>query len=473
MVFGLVVAGAAEWELRERVFQPIRKLDRFWMEFCLGVARPKIGDPSVTMVRITDDYEPVPIGAVTDTGGAAPAIGLSNKELTRLDYAAFLYSIGKLNPKAVSFMAAPVFKEKTVLNETDIYPLKDAALQLPKMTVGTVVTAKGEAGNPGESFQYPGIQVKGDPSQVPEIKKTLTPPDPEILMNGDPAFFRHEELDALRNNGESPRVQLVARQADKVVPGFVLASAARQAGLSANDITLDLEGKRPLVRVGDLYEIPVAADGSMALPSHGGLSHSMYQLSGSAEEGAQKRTYHFASLKVEDVALAAGQVDDVAKKIFSEFAGKFESLSTNLVLLGFDRKSDRTIATLNDEWLSPMTATARAIATIQSGRHTERWPFWIRGVVLGGILLIGLLLLNVRRKGLFWIFLFAGLSLVALVVVFRETLTWSPPAGIFALLALMLFFGLFGFGGGRKKTEYEPVTTQPETESESELAGGG
>ncbi|MDF1815444.1 MAG: hypothetical protein P1V20_24805 [Verrucomicrobiales bacterium] len=450
LLLGLALLGAAEWDIHERVLSPIRKLDRFWIDFCIGNAGNKIGEPSISMVRIPDDYEPVPVGAENTNPQ-------DEKSLTRLDYAAFLYAIGKMNPKAVSFLPTPVFGAKSVLNETTIYPLKDAALQLPRMTLGAIVSSEGKPANAKENVTFPAIVVKGDTSQIPLIAKTTIPADPDFLVNGDPAFVQSESFQPI--TGAYPRIQLVARQGDKVVPGFVLSSVAKQAGLALDKITLDLESRKPVIQVGDLYTIPVATDGSMSLPSHGGLKHSMYTVSTDAN-GDETRTYQFASMTVEDVALAAARTDKVAQTLYDEFAGKFQSLSSNLVLLGYDRTSDRTIPTANEEWLSPMTATARAIATIQSGRHIKRWPVPIRAAVYVGIFVLGAILLGFSRKASPLI-LGAGIAVTAgMVLVFRETLTWTPPFAIFGLFALMFLIGIFSSGKPKKEvTEPEEPTT--------------
>ena len=446
---GLILVIAAEWDLRERVFEPARQLDRFWVDFCIGNAKEKVGDPAITMVRITEEYEPVPVDETLPQSGNAPG------SLTRLDYAAILYAVGKMNPKSVSFMPSPVFEAKSVLNATTIYPLKDAALQLPEMALGTVVSGKGEPANSAESVKYPAIQVKGDTSNLPRIARTTQPPDPDILANGKPAFVSGDNFDPLAN--PSPRVQLVALQGDRVVPGFILSSVVRQAGLNVEEVVLDLEAASPRITVGELYTIPVACDGTMSLPSHAGLSHSMYEVLSTNEKGEEDREYQFASLKVEDVALAAEQSDTVAKTIAEKFAGKFESLSRNLVLIGHDRTDDRTIRTLNDEWLSPMTATARAIATIQSGRHTTRWPVWARAGTYFGIILVGALLLKLGRKRIPLIIGLAVAAIVGMVFVFRETLSWTPPVAIFGLFALLLIIGLFGGGKNSAKSTEEPA----------------
>lgn len=458
LLLGLIFVGAAEWELQERILKPVRKLDRFWVDFCIGNAGNRVGDPSITMVRIPDDYESVSVGLGENATG-------ENQELTRLDFGTFLFAIGKMSPKAVSFLPTPQFAEKSVLNQTSLYPLKDSVLQLPRMTLGTLVSNEGKPATPAQNLSYPALQVTGDASQLPEIAKTEIPVDPAFLANGDPAFVPGGAFSPI---GEVwPRIQLIARQGDKVVPGFVLLSVAKQAGIGVDQISVDLESKRPMIQVGTLYEIPVSADGSMTLPSHGGLKHSMYEVT-TDENGKEKRSYNFASLTVGDVALAAHKSDTLATTLVEEFSGKFESLSRNLVLLGFDRTSDRTIPTANEEWLSPMTATARAIATIQSGRHTERWELPIRAAVYGAIFLLGLILLGFRNRSTFLVLLLGVAAVVAMVLVFRQTLTWTPPLAIVGLFALMFIVSLFGRGSKKAVEEKEEVTEKQIEATEAE-----
>ncbi len=438
LFLGAILAGFAEWELRERVLEPVRRLDRFWVDFCIGNAGEQIGQPAVTMVRITDDYEPVQVG---EEDAVEPG---DEAALTRLDYAAFLYAIGKLNPKAVSFLPAPVFTRESVLNATDIFPLKDAALQLPEMTLGTVVSGQGAPADSAEACAYPPLRVTGDISALPEVQRTVRPADPELLANGEPAFSRHLEFSSMQAG--RVRIPLVARQGGHVVPGFVLASVARQAAIPVEDITVDFAAEPPRIRVGSLYDIPVRRDGTMELPSYGGLSHSMYEVRRD-EEGNRQRVYHFASLKVEDVALAVERIDALAENLVEEFSGKFESISRNLVILGFDRSRDRTIETANEEMLSPLSATARAIATIQSRRHFERWPLWGRAAGYGIIALCAVALLSWRRRTTLLSIGLAVAFLITMVTIFRATLAWTPPAAYLGLFLLLTLFSTMARAG--------------------------
>ena len=449
---GLIIVGVAEWDLHQRILAPVRKLDRFWVDFCLGFSGNKVSEPSITMVRITDDYDPVTIGTSDSQQNSAGAA-----QLSRLDYAAFLYGLGKINARSVAFMPTPTFESQAALNARSIYPLRDASLQLPKMTVATVVSGEGAPANSAQAVNYPAITLIGDAATLPEIKTTVIPADPDLLVNADPAFLIYQSNNP-PNYGTRPRIQLVARQGSNVVPGFVLNAVARQANVRHADITINLEKPRPFIQVGDVYKIPIDKNGTMALPSHGGLSHAMYEVS-TDEDGDLTRDYRFASLKVSDVALAVEQENSVAKVVYEEFEDKFASLSENLVLVGYDLSEERNIVTDAGETLSPMTATARAIATIQSSRHTVRWPIWIRAICYVLICIIASILLRRGRISAllvpFVLLFFLGL----LVLIFTQTLSWIPPIGIIGLFGLMFLIGLFS-SKKQKRTdeEFDPDT---------------
>ena len=89
-VFAVAVIALGEWDAKNRRFEFTESVNDWWLEFCVGNARDKIHDPSVTFVGIGDDYEPV----------------LDSDELSRLDYVVLLGNIEHFKPRAVS--VAPV-----------------------------------------------------------------------------------------------------------------------------------------------------------------------------------------------------------------------------------------------------------------------------------------------------------------------------------------------------------------------------
>ena len=86
-----------------------------------------------------------------------------------------------------------------------------------------------------------------------------------------------------------------------------------------------------------------------------------------------EEVYHLTSLTVDELAYTGGADDEVAKRILADFQGKFESVSNNLIVIGFDRNNDRRFTTAYGEVLSETMLLARTIATIQSGRFIDQW----------------------------------------------------------------------------------------------------
>ena len=179
-VFGIILILIGEWYLRARKTTPLSRLNYLWLEFCIGNAGDRIQDPAISLIRIEDGYEPLKIGAdetVADDG-----------KLSRLDFATILGFVAKLNPRSVAFLPTPTFDETLVLNHTDIVPLKDAAMQLPKLIVASTVSNDGEQAKEALALEYPSLNTEGDPSGIFDFTRTVAYPDAQILANGIPAF---------------------------------------------------------------------------------------------------------------------------------------------------------------------------------------------------------------------------------------------------------------------------------------------
>ncbi|MDF1825084.1 MAG: hypothetical protein P1U68_10610 [Verrucomicrobiales bacterium] len=432
VILGLFLILLAEWNVSTRKLAPLNQLSDLWLEFCIGNAGDKLTDPAVTVVRINDSYEPLTLGE--DNPSAADG------KLSRLDYATILGFIGKLNPKSVAFLPTPDFDESLVLNQTDIVPLKDAAMQLPRITVAANVSNDGEQAKDAKPIKYPAIAVEGDASDLLSFTRTVRRPDPQILANADPAFKSIESARDLITD-DTIRVPLVARYKDRIVPSVILRSVAHHAGVSLDEVILDLSG-RPVIRLGDKREIPILKDGTFVFPAHAGVRRGMKSLRRN-EAGEMEEVHHFTSLTVEELAYTGGQDDEVAKRILASFQEKFRSVSENLVVVGFDRTADRRIETATGESISETLLLSRIMAVIQSGRFIEQWPAWVRWLSILVIAGIAAVLFKLpRRKFLpLW-----GLSTLlffgACVVAFHSTLSWTPPFYAFALFGLMLLIGL-------------------------------
>ena len=85
----------------------------------------------------------------------------------------------------------------------------------------------------------------------------------------------------------------------------------------------------------------------------------------------------------------------------------------------------------------------RSIATIQSGRFIEQWPLQARLLGFACIILLALSLYRLSRlKVLIWgcilAFLYAGAS----VLIFSNTLLWTPPFASISLFITLILIGV-------------------------------
>lgn len=431
-IFGLIVVGLAEWNLQTRRLAPLQSLADFWLEFCIGNSGGKVGQPAVTVVRIGEEYEPLALG------GESPS---PDAPLTRLDYATLFGLIGKLNPKSVAFLPTPTFDEDLVLNQPDVVPLRDTALQLPRLVVAANVTDEPATSDSGTQLDWPEVSATGPTESLLAFTRTVRPPDPHILANGDPAFKTIESARGLLSP-ETLRVPLVARHGERVVPSLVLAAVARHAGIPLGAVEVDLAADPAVIRLGDRYAVPIEADGTFVVPQKAGLRGEIHSLRSSAD-GSMTRKHHFTTLTVDELSYTGDKDDEVARRILSDLQGRFRSVGENLVLIGFDRAQDRRIGTEFGEALSETMLIARAVAAIQSGRYIEWWPSWLRW---GSVLLIAgiaALLFRLPRGKFAPIWLVTTLVYFGLcVLLFSNSLMWTPPFYALGLFGLMLLIGL-------------------------------
>ena len=447
-VFGLILVTIGEWNLRTRKIAPLATLDETWLEFCIGNAGESLSDPAVTVIRITDDYEPLNIGQ------DEPA-AVDNK-LSRLDFATILGFVGKLEPKSVAFLPTPNFDETLILNQTDIVPLKDAAMQLPRFLGAANVTSESTSKAQQTPLNYQPIKVEGDSSALITFTRTLRYPDPQILANANPSFKTIESTSGLTSESEI-RVPLVANHEGEVVPSIALAAVANHAGIALEQITLNLSGSSPVIQLGELQSIPLEADGTFILPPSAGLNREIKSRRKN-ESGEMQEVYHLTSLTVDELAYTGEADDDIAKRILADFQGKFDSLNNNLVVIGFDRNKDRRFTTAYGEVLSETNILARTMATIQSGRFIDQWSLVCRVIGVIAIGAIALVLFRFRkRKFIPLCFVAALIYFSVTVMIFRSTLSWTSPFSAFALFGLMFLIGLVISGGsdGDKPVESE------------------
>ncbi len=434
-VFGLVLIALGEWGLRNGRFA---RLDRTWLDFCVGNAGDRIRDPSLTVIRIDDSYEPLRIGGDENVP--------NDGTLSRLDYATILAFVAKFQPRSVAFLPTPSFDENIILNKTDIAPLKDAAMKLPRLIVASTVSDDGEKAKESAPLAYPALKVEGDASSILTFTRTVRYPDPQILANGVAAFRTIESARDLTSGGII-RIPLVARRGEQVVASIVLAAVAHHAGVPLDQVVVKLDDGRPHLRIGEAYEVPIARDGTFLVPARNGLDERMKSHVRDAE-GKTREVEHLASLTADELAYTGEESDEIAKRILANFQSRFESLKENLVVIGFDRTADRRIPTEAGETLSETNLLARAIATIQSGRYIHWWPAWGRWLAVALLVLLASALFRLPRAKLVPAALVAGLAFFAVkVLVFSATLAWTPPFVLLSLFALILVIGLIVPGG--------------------------
>lgn len=438
-VFGIILVAVGEWGLRNGKFAG---LDRNWLDFCIGNAGDRIKDPALTVIRIDDGYEPLRIGGEENVP--------NDGTLSRLDYATILAFVSKFQPRSVAFLPTPTFDENIILNKTDIAPLKDAAMKLPKLVVASTVSNDGDQAKEAAALAYPPLKVEGDPAAILTFTRTVRYPDPQILANGVPAFRAVESARDLASGGVI-RIPLVAKRGDQVVASIVLAAVANHAGVPLDQVVVKLDDGKPRVRIGEAHEVPIEKDGTFLVPTRGGLGAGMKSTVRDAE-GKSREVEHLTSLTVDELAYTGQENDEVAKRILANFQSRFDSLKENLVLIGFDRTADRRIATETGETLSETNLIARAIATIQSGRYIHWWPSPARWIAVALIVVLASFLFRLPRgKFIPALFVAALAFLAAKVLVFSATLAWTPPFVVLSLFALIFVIGLI-VPCGREKT---------------------
>lgn len=423
LVFGAVLAGIGEWDAAHHRLAFNRGLNDWWLRFCVGNAGDRIGAPAVTLVTLDDEYE--------------PGIGDS---LTRLDYAAILGFVGKLDPKTVAFEPSIAFDEKNPLNQTALQPLKEATLRLPKLSLGSVAENGQPPAKPSEKLAYPVLKnVEGDLATVTPFTRTVAPPDAEMLANGEPAVTEIELAPAQTADG-SQLIPIVARQGDALVPSLVLHALANHAGVPLDQIAVSLPpaAKSPSVRVGDRYTIPIDPAGRMKLYEYSGLRRRPADL-----DTAPADSQYYPAVSAFHLTLTGADDPDV-KKLIGGLQDEFDSLKTNLVLVADDHRANRRLSLVTGEApVSRGEVIARAVATVQTGRYIERWPAWGRWLAVAAIAVVAIFAFRHSGRR---IVLLAGLGALLFfglnVAVFRGSLAWAPPFAPIALFLLMIVVGL-------------------------------
>ncbi len=155
--------------------------------------------------------------------------------------------------------------------------------------------------------------------------------------------------------------------------------------------------------------------------------------------GINPPLYH--TIKASELSLAQSQ-EPAIKELQKELEDDFQSLASNLIVLGKDGDDDRHIPLDSEEQISTAGLITRMIATIQSGRYIQQWPPWGRIAGFALIVLIAGILYRLRRgqviiRGTFLLFLYLG----AHILIFKTSLLWTPPLAPLVLFAILILIG--------------------------------
>ena len=408
LVFAVAIIALGEWDAQNRRFAFTEKVNDWWLEFCIGNARDKISDASVTLVSVGDDYDPV----------------LEGDALSRLDYVVLLGNIEHFKPRAVSVAPIVAFGKANVLNQG---ALKKQVLKMPRLTLGSLAESGTPATEGEPAVPYPLVaSVEGDISGIPQIAKAGVLPDAEPLANGVAAFTGIDLLEV--DESAEPAVQLVGRMDDQLVVSFVLQSLLADADLKIEDLSVSLPpaSKTGKVRVGERYTIPIDAAGRLAAYPHSGVKPPFFPV---------VNARHLPLATADDPAVAERR---------EEFGEDFDSLARNLVVIGETGDNAHKVTLSNGETYTEHEWLVRSIAIVQSGRYIERWPVWAKYAGIALILILAALLFRLRRLPiLFWGFVAAFLYVFGICMgSFKEWLVWTPPLVPLALFAGILIVGL-------------------------------
>lgn len=408
LVFGTALFFLTEQNGNEYRTPFTKTLDRVWLQFCIANSSSRITDGAVTLVRIDDTYEPA----------------LPTDDLTRLDYAVILANIEKFKPQSVAIATPLDWSEPNIINQK---ALKTQCSKMPPLILGATVENSPVPDKTSDNTQFDTlINVEGNISEITPFTRTVAYPEAEALANGR-AAFSEIELSNLKDKSGNLTIPLIASYDNKIVPSFILQSIVNQAKLKLDDVSVQLppivaQGK---ILIGKRYSIPVDSTGRMKVYEHAGIDPPLY-----------------LTINATELPLALSEEPSI-QELQKDLEDEFKSLSNNLIVIGLDRENDRMITLNSGQKISLPDLITRSIATIQSGRFIEQWPLQARLLGFACIILLALSLYRLSRlKVLIWgcilAFLYAGAS----VLIFSNTLLWTPPFASISLFITLILIGV-------------------------------
>lgn len=408
LVFGTAIFWLAEQGNGENRLPFTKALNHWWLDFCIANSSDQISSAAVSFVRIDDSYEPA----------------LPSDDLTRLDYAVILASIGKFKPRSVSIVPPLRWDEPNPINQK---ALETQCLKMPPLTLAAIAE---NSPTPDEKFKETRYEtlarIEGDTSIVPSFNRTISYPESDLLANGKAAFTQIE-LSNPGNQGPAIFLPLIAKHGDDIVPSFILQSIVSFEKMGLGDVAVQLPpaSSRGRILVGNRFTIPVDPAGRIMLYQHAAIAPPLYK-----------------TIKASELPLAHSE-EPAIKALQTELADEFQSLASNLIVLGLDRDKDRNITLANGDNISLAELITRTIATVQSGRYIQQWPLWGRIGGFGITTLAACMLYKLgRRQMASWGALLLFLYLGAHLFIFKTTLMWTPPLAPLALFVALILIGV-------------------------------
>lgn len=424
LVFGAAIFWLAEQGDGETRLPFTKALNHWWLDFCIANSSDQISSAAVSFVRIDESYEPA----------------LPSDDLTRLDYAVILASIEKFKPQSVSIVPPLRWDEPNPINQK---ALETQSLKMPPLTLGAITENSPTPDEANKGDRYGTLtHIEGDTSKVPSFNRTISYPEKDVLANGKAAFTQIE-LSNTGNQAAAISLPLIARHGADIIPSFILQSLVSYEKMSLGDVVVQLPpaSSQGRIVIGDRFTIPVDPAGRMMLYEHAAIAPPL-----------------FKTIKASELPLAHSE-EPAIKALQTELEDEFQSLASNLIVLGLDRSKDRNIALAHGNNISLAELITRTIATIQSGRYIRQWPLWGRIGGFGITALAACMLYKLRRKqiiirGAILLFLYLG----AHIFVFKTTLMWTPPFVPLTLFTVLILIGVI--------LPYAPVPThRPDPEN--------
>jgi CHASE2 domain-containing sensor protein len=377
-------------------------VNQTYIDWLIGNSKQKIQEPSVTLLRIDE--------------GALEAYECEST-FGPLEFAQLLNRLNDYMPKVAAIEPVLEWKEK---EELLLNALRDTSLKCEKLLLGSVLELDPTGLPLSEAVLslFPAItNVKGELTRIPEFTGARDLPELQLRITSNLGFTAIDLGEAVAAREDSLAVPLLARDGEKVVPGFVLQAVMLENGVAPESVEVDL-GKE--IRLGDTLSIPIDARGYLTV--FAGLRERLPSYSAS-----------ILIWKPDEVIGEGGNGQGMKPE-------ERTALESRVVLIGYDNEPAKRIPLKKDVMISRAELFALAIATVQSGRYIRLLPETAQYGVWAVLVLAGLFLLRFRRQRAFAFgFLLLVLYFIGGMLLFQSSQTWMPvviPLGLIGCLLL-------------------------------------